>query len=423
MTEQTAVPQAHSSLVGGSTAARRIGCAGSWSREQKAPKSKGSAYARGTALHELVAHILLSDDNVEDLLPFTHKQPAKGVEEAWELTITQEIWDLLGAPALQAFDDFMDDLEADTGEYMTYMIEQSGEFPRIPGAFGTSDVAFRCGPVGGIWDWKFGRNEVKSHENKQLMFYFAALRHKHPTFFDGVDEIELIISQPQVSDEPNIWSTTHGRIDEFEQELVDAVARMKEDDAPIAKGPWCDFADCKAVCELHVGAAAELGKMVNAIKNHDPEKSTIDFETYLSDAMELAEAAAAWAKHIAGITQERLEAGAPVEGWKVVEKASRGREWLADETVVVRRLRSRGLKSADIYTKKVISAPQAEKALKALGRKLDKKLSLPQDIVGMKPSNGYTLTRDGDPRERAVTKPEKAKALGSALLAQLKENK
>ena len=41
----------------------------------------------------------------------------------------------------------------------------------------------------------------------------------------------------------------------------------------------------------------------------------------------------------------------------------------------------------------------------------------------MKPSNGYTLTRDGDPRERAVTKPEKAKALGSALLAQLKENK
>ena len=53
-------PEEHSDIVGGSTAARRIGCPRSYALEQLVPKDdRGSEYAReGTALHELMAMAL-----------------------------------------------------------------------------------------------------------------------------------------------------------------------------------------------------------------------------------------------------------------------------------------------------------------------------------------------------------------------------
>jgi hypothetical protein len=419
-------PQEHSSLVGGSTAARRIGCPGSLAREKIAPKSKGSAYAReGTALHEMMARILDRGEEPEDLLPFTHHQPAKGVEEPWSLTIDADKWDDLGQPALDMFYQFLDEIEAEAGADATMMVEVSGEFPGIEGAFGTSDVPFRCGHIGGIWDWKFGRRKVSAEENKQLMFYFAALRQKYPTYFDGVTDVRLCISQPQSMDEPEVWQTNIDRIDAFIGELHEAIEIAQQPDAPIAKGSWCAFADCKAVCELHIGAAARLGGLIGELSDRREaaeatapgspaqEQHSIDMDTYLSDAMELAEMAESWSKHIAAITEQRLSAGLPVTGWKVVPKASSGRVWTADDDVVVSRLKSRGMKADQYYAKKVVTPPAAEKVLKKLGK------TLPDDIVEKKPSSGFTLTRDGDPRPEAVTANGKAAALGSALLRQL----
>ena len=136
-----------------------------------------------------------------------------------------------------------------------------------------------------------------------------------------------------------------------------------------------------------------------------------DIGDYLGEAMELAEMARDWAAHIAVLAQERLEAGLPVEGYKVVEKRSSGRVWSVPDEQVVNRLRSRGLKSAQYHVKKVITAPQAEKILKSLGKQL------PEEIVTMKASSGFTMTKVGDPRSKKDTTPEKAAALGKALLA------
>lgn len=417
MTQET--PTEHSSLVGGSTATRRLNCYASYHLEQIAPKSKGSSYAReGTALHEMIALVLDKNCDPYDLLPFTHKQPPKGVEPAWELTIEDDLWDRLGTPALDMFDDFLNHIEADQeGEPAVYMVEESGEFPCIPGAFGTSDVPFRCGKIGGIWDWKFGRSHVSAEENAQLMFYFAAVRHKYPKFFQGVERIVLCISQPQCNDqEPETWETTPERIERFIDDLIEAIERNKEKGHEPNPGGWCKFADCKAVCSAHVGAAAKLGEKMSQLdaardRRQKGEDGELDMGAFLGEAMLLAEMAESWAKHIASVTQERLEAGLEVPGYKVVEKKSSGREWTIPDEDVVKKLKGRGLKADDYYVKKVVTPPAAEKALKKLGK------DLPDDIVRKKPSSGYTLTAEGDPRREAVLSHEKAAAIGASLLA------
>ncbi len=374
----------------------------------------------------MIAQVLDHNKDPEDILPFTHDQEPKGHEPAWSHTIDEATWRRVGQPALDMFDDFLNQLEADQeGEPATFMVEERGEFPGIPGAFGTSDVPFRCGKIGGIWDWKFGRGPVAAEDNSQLLFYFSAMLNKYPDFFDGVDRVMLCISQPLVNmQEPDVWETDLEDVRAFEDELREAIEIAKGDDAPIEAGGWCKFADCKKVCELHIGAAAKLGEKMALARAADngetdedgtPISETIDWGAFYSDAMELASMAEDWAKAIAGGTQAYLENGLDVPGWKLVKKRSSGRGWNPEieEKTVVTRLRTRGLKADQYYDKKLRSPTQIEKELKPLGK------TLPEELVVMKQSSGHTLTRAGDPRSEAVPPAKKAAELGSSLLQQI----
>lgn len=415
-----ATPLEHSSLIGGSTASRRINCPMSYHLEQIVPKSKGSSYAReGTALHELIAQILDTDAAPEDLLPYVHNQPPKGVEEAWSLTVGGSLWDELGQPALDMFDAFADRLEAVYDAPFTFYVEKSFEFPGVPGGFGTSDIVFRCGPVGGIWDWKFGRGPVPAEENSQLKFYFASARAGMPKFFKGIEEVFLCISQPKVNDEePDVWECEPSVIDEFEETVLRAIETIKTTDrktAPCEKGSWCAFADCKVACPEHRGAAVSLGEKMAQIKDFKEEKIDVDIAALLSDALELAEMAKEWSAAVIGMAHERLDHGLEIVGWKTVDKRSSGRVWTVDDDVVEKRLASRGLKVAEYRETKPISVAQAEKKLKKLGKEL------PEDIYEKKASSGTTLVRDGDPRAETRSPAKAAKALGSALAKHLNE--
>lgn len=417
-----ATPTEHSSLVGGSTAARRIGCPGSYKLEQKVPKSKGSSYAReGTALHEMMAIILEQDKDPQDLLPFTHKQPPKGPDEAWELTIDADKWSDLGEPALAAFDQFVDEMEAETGAPFEYIVEKSCEFPGIPGAFGTSDILFKCGNIRGVVDWKFGRGFVDAAENKQLMFYLTAALNSFPTFFgdwDAESDFTVAIIQPQVDEEnANVWDLSGQDLIDFSGTLLEAIKLAQGDDAPVAKGGWCQFADCKVVCPLHLGAAARLGELMvqkqqaqvrdvsGKIVAMDPD---FDFTAFLVEAMEIAADVESWAKQVAGMTQERIDNGFEVPGWKTVAKKSSGRDWTVDDAKVRSRLSSRGLKIDEYAPRKTITPPAAEKLLKKIGKELP-------DCVEAKPSSGTTLVREGDPREAAKRPVDETAALAAAL--------
>lgn len=406
----------HSTLLGGSIADRRIHCPRSYTLEQMVPKDKGSVYARqGTALHEMMARILGQGQEPEDLLPFEYTQ-AEDDGETWTYTVTEEEWEELGAVALAALDEFIDQMEDLTGEPFQMYIEQSCDYPGVEGASGTSDLIWRCGPWGGIWDWKFGRKHVSAAENSQLMFYLYAAIGKFPEFFKGVQSWMVAICQPQTAPKPSTWELTEADLGEFNRRVHAALGEIKLGvKARINAGPWCAFARCKAICPLHGGAAAELGAMMAAMpKPGQPTAPDFDLAGYLAQAMELAEMAEDWAKVIAGTLQSTLENGVKVPGWKLVAKKSSGKQWVEDEEIVEARLMEKGLPEEEVVTRKLVTPTQALAAAKK------RKVEIDPALYEQKPSSGTTLTREDDPRPAARRTSEEAVALGAELVAHLK---
>lgn len=420
MTQQI-TPTEHSKLVGGSTAARRVGCAASYVLEQRIPEQPSGASAReGTALHEMLARILIDDADPEDLLPFTHNQPAKGADPAWTFEVDHDLWYRLGEPALEMFDNFAAQMEAEAGAPFEFMVEKSMEYPGIPGAKGTSDVLWRCGTWAGTWDWKMGRRPVKAEGNRQLAFYMQAAVAAFPKFFSGVLRYRLSICQPQAdSRNPSSWDVSPTELSAYDEELRTAIAghtsrAARGEVGEATAGYWCDFARCAAICPLKLGATAKLGALLakrDAVVDATPQGQVPDFDlaAFYQQALEIADDVEAWGKTVAAQAQEFIDNGGVIPGWKTVPKRSSGREWAMDEEKVKRRLVRLGLKAADYYNKKLISAPQAEGKLKKL------KVELPADMWAPRPSSGTTLARDSDDRPAAKRPVDTTAALAAAL--------
>lgn len=422
MTDQHLTPEEHSSKVGGSTAARRIGCPDSVRLEARVPKSRGSIYAReGTALHEMMALILqqsLDADAIAALLPFTftgQDRDGDTVLENWSHTIDAETWADVGQTALDMFDTFCEGIERDYGDEMTMLIEVRGAFPGIPGAFGTSDVLWRCGTAGGCWDWKFGRTPVNAINNKQLKFYMNTGIYEHPKMFDGCVEYILNICQPLVNQyDPSEDVVGMEDLIAFREELQTAMTSTG-----MAEGSWCKFADCASICPLKTGKVARLGALIGELKAVEggavdetgaPLVDGFSFEDFLLEALELTEAAQQWAKVVAQMAHQQIdEKNMELPGWKTVAKQSSGNSWIVDDKKARGLLSRRGLAIEDYAPRTTISAPQAIKKLAAI------KKELPASAFAKKPSSGTTLTREGDPRPSARTPAKRAADLAAAM--------
>ena len=182
--------QAHSDVIGGSSAERIMNCPGSKYLSEGIP-NKSSKYAdEGTFLHSVIARIL-DGEMKEDEYGYT------------ELGYTYNADYHLEAiePALEMFDK----IAADFGDIDFYVENKCG-FKDIEGAFGTVDVMGTIGQTGGygiILDWKFGSGvPVSAKDNYQLKFYMAAALDTHPDMFEGINDFLLVIIQPRIND----WS-------------------------------------------------------------------------------------------------------------------------------------------------------------------------------------------------------------------------
>ena len=431
-------PEEHSSLVGGSTASRRINCPRSYALEKLAPPDKGSSYAReGTALHEMIAIVIGEGKKPENLLPFTFSRDTKGAEEAWSLTIDEDLWYDLGQPALDAFDDFCDQIEAEAGEEIEIQVEERCAMPGIDGAFGTTDVAWKCGHLSGIWDWKFGRTPV-SADSDQLRFYARAVAADHPNLFgakswgdiDMDREVILSIMQPQCGSEPSEHRTTVGELEEFRLELMGAIADAVEkgDKAHVAKGDWCKFATCRSVCPLHVGQSLEFGekmaklsalqkqqgvkdlRAITAVDKETGEASPV-FAEMLPELLELAEIAKEFAGVVMAQAHAYLEEGGTAAGWALKMKRSSGREWVVDDDAVRKFMKNRKYTLDQFAPRKTMTMPQIETLLKRDGR------AIPEEMYAAKPSSGTTLTRDDGSSRIVGSTSERLKTAGTKLAA------
>jgi len=372
-------PTQHSSLVGGSTAARRIGCQRSYALEQYVIQNsggeidKGSVYAQeGTVLHEIMAIALEKDIEPTTLLPFTFKTDKDG---GWEFTVDLDLWQDKGEPALKAFDKFVAEQEERLGEPMQFLIETSVQFPGIEGAFGTSDIIARCGNEIQIIDWKFGRGVVPAEENKQLMFYACGALNTARSFFDGMNlthetPVTMAIIQPMRPGVIDTWRTDLLRLHHFEVELHGAIQAIQNEgmDAPIKEGSWCTFAKCKVVCPLHIGAARKLADSFDKLKaaSEGKAKPKVDMPTMYAEMLDLVGIVENWCKEVREQAHSTANSGADIPGW-VLEKGRKGpRKWAIDEQEVIDTFTGQGfdLDEDTVAPRKVLTLPQLEKILK-----------------------------------------------------------
>jgi hypothetical protein len=407
MTEEAHVPTEHSDLVGGSTAGRRIACPASYSLEKLVPKDdKGSPAAReGTVLHEIMTKVLTDPDlDPYSILPFefTHK-------DGWTYTVDEDTWEKLGEPALDAFLDYMDEVEARTAGSFRYVVEKQCKMPGIPGAFGTSDIIWRCGPLAGVWDWKFGFWGVAAEKNPQLQFYARAAMDTYPDMFEGVTDLELAIMQPARDEKPDTWLTTPEELEQFRIQLLAAIeeAKVGLPGAKMEKGAHCKYARCMAVCPLHADPAIQLAQKLAARKADeasipkDEPKLREDealgneptFIEMLPDLLTLAELAEAYASEVFARAHRLAEEDTRYRdalreaGWVLKDKKPGARQWALPRDELIKLAKNRGLNMDVVAPRKLATPKKVEDALAEKGKKL------PDDWAKVPPSSGTTLVR------------------------------
>ena len=355
----------HSSIVGGSTAKRVIGCPGSVALCAKMPPKPSSKYAdEGTLLHNVMDVILSTGQTPESCIGMSYG----GIKLTDEL-INEKVY-----PALAALD------AVDPNKEMEYATETRVGFgDLLPGVFGSTDLLGRIGNRAFILDWKFGSGvPVDAEDNPQLMFYAAAAMRTPEVqwVFDNIEEIECIIVQP-----PSVkrWVTDKKRIKAFEQELLMAVKIAQLPDAPINIGDHCRWCAAKPTCPKMTGAVDRALHAQIDILN------VAQISNYLRQADTLEQ----WITDLRVLAHQVLEAGKPVPGYKLVAKRAI-RQWGDEDQALVAML-NEGIPEDELTTVKVISPAQAEKVLKKHGKQLPA-----NQVVAV--SSGSTLAEESDPR-------------------------
>ena len=348
---------AHSTVVGGSSAGRVLACPGSVQLVRRAPPQVENAYmAAGTALHEAIADIL--SDKPVDRDQFDADELAK----------------------LDFAVEFVDELEREEpGKVLEYDVEARVKWDEVPGAFGTVDFIGRLGDTAIVLDWKFGDGVmVSAQDNPQLMFYaLAALRSNHWAF-EGATFVELIIVQPM---EVRRWVTDVQRLLDFEADLRSALRASELDAPPLKVGSHCRFCPAKPICPAQTGEIDRLVKTrLEALNDAD-----------LGRALELADMLESFATAARQLVQQKLEAGLPVAGWKLVPKRAT-RKWI-NEADAKAALVAVGAPESELM--ELRSVAQLEKVLKK------HKIALPTEVVTAV-SSGDTIAPESDPRPAKV---------------------
>jgi hypothetical protein len=332
-------PDTHSGIVGGSSAARVLGCPGSVdllakldeqieasafglemetqdamargatveaeellasAKAMRASKNASSSYAdEGTGLHEIMAYLVENDVDINTLMT----DPK--VDELWEKydLHLDRMYDAV-VPAYKSFLAYLDTLyEKFPGCELELRIETKVEMPGIAGAFGTCDVLITVlvndvAVFTVVWDWKMGQGtpyyafyETSEGKmpNEQLSFYARAALHTVPHYFGEDTPVELVICWPRGNEELSTIAVTQAYLEDFRLDLIDAVEEAQSGKGQLKKGSYCRFAKCKSICPLHLNGAtamAEIGEKLAKLQMHAASETTMQGSLAVHDPLE-----------------------------------------------------------------------------------------------------------------------------------------
>jgi len=392
----TTMEEQEHSPVGPSSISSIILCPGKV-RMCKGIEDKTSIYAaEGTVAHLLCERRLLGHKDLKQKDIIRH--------DGFDIPITPEMIE-----AVDLYDTEIEKISA-VGDNAFYKIEKiegkvSLKDNGLPEIWGTVDYSLAIpNQTLYIRDFKYGQGiTVEAEQNEQMMCYAIGAAGQ---LLKDFDTINIGIIQPRAKDGNAVktWETTPAElIDWMEQTLKPAVTLALGPDAPLVPGEsqcrWCaGKSKCPAIAEHSLMVARSE---FEDFSPREPKNLTMEELIYVYSKIKTING---WLKAIEGRVFETLNAGQKVKGFKLVRGKS-NRVW-ADPKKAGAYL-SRKLKTANAYTKKVISPAQAEKLVPDKKR-LQKFITKPEGKLTIAPENDkrpaiLTAVEDFTPIEETQT--------------------
>lgn len=374
----TAPPSAHSAL-GASGAERWTACPGSVPLSQGFPRKASQAAAEGTAAHLLASLELTGERPLSD-------PPAFIEADGFIIEVDEDMIE-----HVRGYCDFVNDERAGA-DTAYHAVEQQLDLARplgvapdspLAGAFGTADAVVVRGSTLKVIDLKYGKGKaVKADGNLQLSLYaLGALADPVValTAGDSITDVELVVYQPRVYDEPQIEYLTLDELRERGAELARAAAEVSEAAvglAAIGGRSESSAAEWDAWVDRHLRPGStqcnwcpvkQAGKCPALEQVVDEALALAPAELHgaeLGAAMEKVDLVEQWAEAVRDLVRAQLDSGLPVPGWKLVAGRAGARKWASAEEAeaALRKLR---LPIDTIAPRSVISPTQTEKLVKA----------------------------------------------------------
>jgi hypothetical protein len=342
--EDEAVIIPHSRL-GPSSSKRWINCTGSHEATKDMPDTDSIYALEGTAAHHLSDMCRSRNQPAKNF----HGQIIKvervdgGIEE---FTVDHEMVD-----AVQRYVDYCNQFE---GTELELFEERVTYDAWVEGGFGTGDDIRVGEGIVRITDLKYGKGVMEFAEgNTQLLLYALGVYQDWAHTFE-MEKFILTIHQPRL-DHVDVWE-----IDvHYLLNWANTVAQPKALEAlsgngTLAAGDWCQFCPAKAIC----GTRAEwiANQDFEPLEDNDPAMMNDD---EIAELLKRKATALAFWKDLEEYAFSRLQQGHPVGDFKLVEGRS-NRRWRNEEEAE-KALRKAKYKVSEIFTKKLITAPAAEK--------------------------------------------------------------
>ena len=298
-----------------------------------------------------------------------------------EVKLNQELYIEKLFPAYEATEEVLDRFDIDIIEVEPFVQLIEGE------AGGSIDMVGLSadGKTALILDYKFGFHGVEAEYNPQMLFYAlcAAVDPVTAELFEEVENLVLCIIQPNgEGDVADLWITGIEVLDDFEEQVYDAIDYAKADNAtdhPKA-GDWCKYCPAESTCPAKTGEAQKALRL------------DLDQVEQLAIALNMVNSVEAWAKEVRKRAHEQLEQGVDVPGFKLVAKRA-SRKWTSEQEVMDKVRKMRKVKIEEATDMKLKSPPQLEKVLKQ--KDVDFK-QFEDYIVSV--SSGTTIAPESDKR-------------------------
>ena len=392
-----------------SAAARWTACPGSVREEAKYPRTSGPAAIDGTHTHTLIEKCLLNGMMDPMLLVGTELSDDDG-----KFTVDAE-----RATRAVKMINYVRERQSSMTNAVVWAERRvdAGAWIDRDDIQGTADciIYSKDDKFLEIIDYKDGMSPVPVEGNPQLMIYALGAIRATVKAGDRVpyDTIRITVVQPKLTLK-GMDAITHHEVSFdslmlFKDKLASYAEQTDAEDAPLVPGDaQCKWCDHKGACTaLANEVMEEVGVMFEDVSKQAADKEP----TEMSDEQirEIVEATPLIKEFLDGVAkeaQQRLESGKAVPGLKMVRGSGR-RAWALDDDEMADKLKRMGLPKSVIYSTKLISPAQAEKARWSKKDGTEKQLSERQvktmQTNFIKKSEGkLTVVPESDHRE-AVT--------------------